>query len=281
MTGRVRQLFDRSIDRLRARLDVRAERQYFESPLCAVPLAPPDEYRRRWEAAKARIYPSVDRYEQDCGAAIDPTWFHELALLTQTTIKRSELCYVHGRLLYSSLRRYLRSHPHDQVNILETGTARGFSALCMAKALDDAGAAGKIISCDVLPHDAPILWNCLRDAEGARTRADLLRGYAALLERYLIFQRGDTRRELAKLSVPRIHVAFLDSVHEYDHVMAEFEAIRGRQLAGDILFFDDYDIKAYPGVVRAADEICRTHGFAARLVDAGAHRQYLIAEKLS
>jgi predicted O-methyltransferase YrrM len=277
---RAGRLLDRGLEALRARLEEKAARDQARAPLCEAPLAPPEEYRRRWTEARSRPFPVIDGYEQACGAAIDSEWFHQLALLTQVPIKQSEICYQHGRLLYAALTQYIRRRRRHHLTVVETGTARGFSALCMAKAMDDAGATGKIVSFDVLPHDVEILWNCIRDAEGPRTRADLLRDYKDLMERYLVFHRGDTRQELAKVIFPRVHFAFLDSVHEYDHVMAEFSAIRGRQAAGDILFFDDYTPDAYPGVVKAADEICRTHAYAGQVVTANPQRRYLIAEKL-
>lgn len=280
MKGPIGRIVDRSLDGLRAKLEENAARGYATAPLCAAPLASADEYRRRWVEARSRAFPVVDAYEASSGAAIDAEWFHQLALLTQVTIKESEICYQHGRLLYAALARYIRERARQHLTIVETGTARGFSALVMAKALDDSGATGKILTFDVLPHDAEILWNCLRDADGPRTRADLLRDYDDLVERYLIFHRGDTRQELAKVSLPRVHFAFLDSVHQYDHVMAEFASLRGRQAAGDILFFDDYTPGAYPGVVKAADEICREHGYSGNVVTASAQRRYLIAEKL-
>lgn len=277
--GRLRAALDRGADLLRARLEQRLEQRYTDAPLCRVPMAPPAEYRRIWIEAQRQSYPVVNQYEERCQAAIDPIWFHELALLTQVPIKASEICYQHGRLLYSTLAQYVRARSRDHLTIVESGTARGFSGLCMAKALADSGASGKIVSFDVLPHEVPILWNCVRDADGPRTRAELLHDYADLLERYLVFHRGDTRMELAKMAFPRIHFAFLDSVHTYDHVMTEFGSIRGRQASGDILFFDDYTPEAYPGVVRAADEICREHGYAGTVVTASPGRRYLIAEK--
>ena len=279
VTDRISRLVDRGLDRLRHGLEERTARKYDQSPLCHAPLAEPAEYRRLWEDAQRQSYPAIDRYEAQCGAAIDPAWFHQLALLTQVVIKQSEICYQHGRLLYAALVSYARGRAHDHLTIVETGTARGFSALCLAKALDDTGATGKIVSFDVLPHDSRILWNCIRDAEGARTRAELLDDYRGLMERYTMFHQGDTRMALARMSVPRVHFAFLDSVHSYDHVMAEFSSIRDRQTAGDILFFDDYTPDAYPGVVKAADEICLAHGYARTIVSATERRRYLIAEK--
>lgn len=242
-------------------------------------MAPRSDYERLWMEARSRSYPAVDRYEDACGAAIDRDWFHQLALLTQVAIKRSEICYQHGRLLYATLAQYARTRAHDHLTIVETGTARGFSALCMAKAMEDVGATGKIVSFDVLPHDAPIFWNCISDADGPRTRAELLRDYGTLLERYVIFHRGDTKDELAKIHMARVHFAFLDSVHEYDHVMAEFASIRDCQRPGDVLFFDDYTPDAYPGVVKAADEICGSHGYSRRVIAANEQRRYLIGEK--
>lgn len=259
------------------RLERVSRRKAMKAPLCAVPLGAAADYLRLWDQAKAEAFPAVDECERACGAAIDPEWFHRLALLTQVVIKDSALCYQHGRVLYSILRRYLREQTADQLNIVETGTARGFSALCFSRALEDAGATGKIATFDVLPHDVSIYWNCLRDPEGPRTRAELLAEYGGLVEKYLIFHRGDTRRALLQVTFPRIHVAFLDSVHTYDHVMAECNAIVPCQRRGDLLIFDDY--RAYAGVTRAADEVCVRHGYKGAVIVARPERAYLVAER--
>jgi hypothetical protein len=272
-------MVDRTVDFCLERLDAWANRRHSRAPLCEAPLASEAEYVRRWQLVRAEDYPEIDDYERACGAAIDPEWFHRLGLLTQVTVKRSATCYAHGRLLYATLVRYARERCRDDVNVVETGTARGFSALCLARALADAGASGKIVTFDVLPHDTPMYWNSVVDATGPRTRSELLADYTCLIDRYVLFHRGDTRLELRKLAFPRVHFAFLDSVHTYDHVVTEFTSIRGRQRAGDILFFDDYNAEAYPGVVKAADEICRTHAYTATIVSASRQRRYLIAEK--
>ena len=166
MTGRLRRLVERGVDRLEATLERAIQRRFERAPLCAAPLAPASEYVRRWQDARAQAFPVVDEFEVRCGAAIDAEWFHQLALVTQVPIKSSAICYQHGRLLYAALTRYVRTRKPEHVTIVETGTARGFSSLCMAKALADAGASGTIATFDVLPHDVRILWNCLRDEEG-------------------------------------------------------------------------------------------------------------------
>jgi predicted O-methyltransferase YrrM len=279
MFGRLLVASDRAIAFALHRLERLSERKYDRAPLCGTPLALPAEYLALWHRAKAEAHPQVDAWEAACGAAINPEWFHALALLTQVTKKGSDICYQHGRLLYATLVRYARNRVGQHLNVVETGTARGFSAVCMAKALADSGASGKIATFDVLPHDVPIYWNCIRDADGRRTRADLLDAYGELLDNYVVFHRGDSRRALRSIAFPRVHFAFFDSVHSYDHVMAEFDSIRTRQRPGDLLFFDDYSSDAYPGVVRAADEICRRHDYGSAPITAGGHRGYLVAEK--
>lgn len=279
MITRLRRWASLGADVASARLDEWERQRYSRAPLCDAVLAPPEEYRRLWLEARAQSYPEVDAYERALGSAIDPEWFHQLALRTQVAIKRSAICYQHGRLLYAALSHYVRTRVPSHLTIVETGTARGFSALCMAKALYDSGASGRIVSFDVLAHDAPILWNNIRDVEGPMTRAELLREYTELIERHVMFVRGDTRREMARLVVPRVHFASLDSVHTYDHVMAEFAELRDRQTAGDVLFFDDYTPAKYPGVVKAVDEICLSYGYLPTVVTANAQRRYVIAEK--
>ncbi|HET7435635.1 MAG TPA: class I SAM-dependent methyltransferase, partial [Thermoanaerobaculia bacterium] len=127
--------------------------------------------------------------------------------------------------------------------------------------------------------EVPTYWNCIADFEGKQTRAQLLKGYSDLVERYIVFHSGDTKLELPKVSIPRVHFAFFDAVHTYEYVMFEFEAIRHKQLAGDIIVFDDYNKVAFPGVVQAVDEIAAKHGYTKRVITPPSNRSYVVARK--
>lgn len=271
-------MLDRLARRILPTLDRIAYQPFFRDPLAAAPQASREEYLRLWNEARTKGSAAIDAYESESGAAIDREWLDRLALLTQIVIKRSELTYQHGRLLYATVSALARRH--DTLNIIETGTARGFSALCMAKALSDAGKAGKILTFDILPHDVPMYWNCIADHERGRlSRRQLLADYAPLLERYVVFHQGDTRLELPKVSVPRVHLAFLDGVHTYEYVTAEVESFRDKQQPGGVIFFDDYTPGHFDGVVKATDEVCARHGYEKRIVHAGDDRAYVIATK--
>ena len=257
-----------------------ADFRWFNNPLTSKVIAGKEKYQEIWEKAKAKKYNLIDDFEKQAGFKIDENWYQELALHTQVVVKKSDIVYVHGRLLYASLRNYLEKKKADNINILETGTARGFSVLCLAKALKDADVCGKIITFDVLPHNHKMYWNCIDDNEGKKTRAELLKPYSGLTEKYIIFHQGNTKTELPKLQTDRIHFAFLDSAHDYYYLMSEFQNLKDKQQKGDMRFFDDYTPKMFPGVVKAVDEICEKHNYSKQIITVSDTRAYVIAEKL-
>lgn len=172
------------------------------------------------ERGKKRLYPIIDAIEDRLGYKIDIEWFHELGLLTQI-YKPRPAGYPRGRLIYSVLTNYLQKSKAGNVTIVETGTARGFAALCMSKALNDAGVYGKIITYDVLPNETEIYWNCIADVGRKHSRKTLLRDYEELLSN-IIFVQGDTTLSMRKCSFDRVHFAFLDAMHTYEYVMSNF-----------------------------------------------------------
>lgn len=185
-----------------------------------------DDYLARHEEARAELFPSIDAIERSLGFALDRDWMEELALHTQVVIKKSRLNYQHGRILYTYLRQYCSRCGRAPLVVLETGTARGFSALCMARALDDAGIAGFVVTVDQLPHNRAFLWNCIDDHDGPKTRQELLTNYQELLRR-IMFVEGPTPQFLPRLGLGRVNFAFLDAAHTHDAVMSEYLDFRG------------------------------------------------------
>lgn len=243
------------------------------------PLAGRDVYLRLHAEAKAAADPEIDAIERDCGFAVDRDWLDELALHTQIVIKTSRLNYQHGRVLYALFRRYLAGlAAGESATVMETGTARGFSTLCLARALADAGRDGRIVTIDILPHDVPMLWNCIDDHDGPRTRRELLAAYRTLLAR-ILFVTGDTRELVGRIKVDRVHFAFLDASHTLEDVTAEFTAVAARQRAGDMVVFDDVTPMTFPGVVAAVEAIARRGDYDVRRVQAGADRGYAVATR--
>ena len=152
----------------------------------------------------------------------------------------------------------------------------------MAKALYDSGFEGSICTIDVLPHYKKMYWNCAADhAEGKQTRHNLLSSWNNLSERYIIYIQGYTKHILPKIALSRINFAFLDGAHTYDDVMFEFNTVSKQQKKGDIIVFDDYNEKSFPGIVKAVNLIASGMGYEIKIVhNQKTQRDYAIAKKM-
>lgn len=196
----------------------------------------------------------------------------ELALVTQICYKHngSNMLYLHGFVLYSALDNYIKNNKNiDFFNIIETGTARGFSALCMAKALYDNNVNGKVYTIDILPHNEKKYWNCILDIDGKHTRKELLQEWDFLIDKYIVFKTGDSKIILPELisNLDRVHFSFLDAHHDYDYLTFELNKVLQKQSKNDIIICDDYTFyydnkMQYPGIQKAIDEFSnRNHYF--------------------
>ncbi|OCW82004.1 hypothetical protein AKH20_03925 [Pelagibacteraceae bacterium GOM-A3] len=260
--------------------------KYFNQPISNSPLSNLENYYKLAKEAEINTYSieDVDLLEKENGFSIDKNWLNSLAFQTQIVVKKSELNYAHGRVLYSVLRNYLSnlSQENKTINIVETGTARGFSSICMAKALSDSEFEGSICTLDVLPHFKKMFWNCAADhTKGDQNRHDLLNDWAHLTERYIIFIQGFTKHILPKIGLSRINFAFLDGAHSYKDVMFEFNTISKRQKNGDIIVFDDCNKKHFPGIVKAVNDIEKKMNYSVKLIrNKNTLRDYAVAKKL-
>lgn len=263
---------------------------WHDFPFGKSPRADEKTYKALWEEAKSIEYPEIDEFEKQSGFEVEKDWYHNLALHTQICVKDSNLVYQHGRVLYSALRTYisaLKKQWQDQnipagqqmLTIVETGTARGFSSVVMAKAMSDEQAAGKIITFDLLPHNTKMYWNCIDDNEGAKTRSELLSPWADLVDPYIIFMENDSRVGIRRTAFSRINFAFLDGAHTYDDVMLEFDMVQQRQQAGDVIVFDDYNPTLFPGIVKGVDAGCDKWGYTKQVLRSRDDRAYVIATK--
>ena len=111
-------------------------------------------YEALFEEIKEVKHEEIEKLEIRMKHSIEKKWLDALAFVTQIVKKKSELNYSHGRALYSVLSNYLEEKKNqnykDNFKILETGTARGFSAICMSKALIDKKVNGKVLTIDVI-----------------------------------------------------------------------------------------------------------------------------------
>lgn len=245
------------------------------------PLASKSTYLKIFEEASNFHDESISNLENKFGYKIEKIWIDELALHTQVTIKKSKINYQHGRALYATLRKYIAENKKNNsqiISIVETGTARGFSAICMSKAINDSNVEGKIYTIDLLPVNKPMYWNIIDDNEKKKTRAELLEKWPDELKN-ITFIEGKTQSVLKNLKIQRVNFAFLDAQHDFTSVMEEYEYIKNRQNKGDIIFFDDVTKLKFPGVVKALKEIEREGLYFTEFLGETRDRAYVLAKK--
>ena len=257
------------------------EKPFPKNPFGNKPLASQNVYLKLFRKKIKSKNKFLENIEKNNKFSINSDWFNDLALITQTCIKKSDLNFNHGRLLYSYLSKYISELEDNNLNltILETGTARGFSSLCMSKALIDRKAKGKIITIDCLPHNKKIFWNCISDLEGKKTREELLKKWKIELSN-IVFIQGWTTDTLNRLGIDRVNFAFLDAQHTKDSVLKEFHFIEKRQSKGDIIFFDDVTPSLFDGVCEAINEIKKNYYYEIEILDFDKNRGYALARRI-
>ena len=278
MTSRLRSLFIKFFGKILKIRKLDAVEQLPQFPFGSLPLATRDEYIALHKKACAKRSIEIDAYEKKTGFKINKKWIDELALHTQVVKKKSEVNYLHGHLLYSALcQRITNLAVGEKLTAFETGTARGFSTLCMAKALMDTATFGKIVTLDILPHDVAIFWNCIDDLEGAKTRRELLKPWDEYLN-FAIFLQLDASKDLQRVGLSRIHFAFIDASHDKDSVIKEFDFIQKRQQQGDMILFDDVSSK-FPEVQEALCFIRKNSNYEILTFDENDERGYALATR--
>ena len=243
------------------------------------PLETKDYYKNLYNEEISKKYIEIDELENKLGYKIDKDWINNLALDTQIVIKKNKINFQHGRILYAFLRHYIIKNNLTNVTILETGTSRGFSSVCMSKAINDSSIIGKIITFDILPHNKKMYWNAISDHNGKRSRSELLSKWSKELIN-IIFIEGWTNTQLNKTGILRINFAFLDGQHEYENVMQEYRYVLDRQEKGDIIIFDDVLEVQYSGVNQAVSEIKKNGLYKIDYIKSSNLRGYAIATKI-
>lgn len=156
----------------------------------------------------------------------------------------------HGLLLYGLVRK------HRPQKIVDIGTARGFSAMCMTKALVDTGEAdGSVFTIDVIPSDRPYEWHSpgrQPDSDPAAgkwlTREQLLQPFDKTLKQKVISLTGNSSEILSagNWKDGNLDFVFIDGDHTYQAVKEDFDNVSRWLNPGGIIVFDDF----HPGCVK-------------------------------
>jgi predicted O-methyltransferase YrrM len=172
-----------------------------------------------------------------------------------------------GPMLYSLVRRL------KPRLILELGTGRGYGAFCMAKALEDGGIDGKLITVDRTPADMAYDWLYVNsDHENVVENISLndfwMKNLPASLNERIEFRCGDTASVHAMLSDREqdVDLVFIDSDHTYNGVALDFYSTHSIATMNAVFVFDDYsDARGY-GIRRLINQELSEH-YSVKIID--------------
>jgi hypothetical protein len=200
----------------------------------------------------------------------DSNFIDDCALSLQICVKKSKPMYLHGYVITSALHKYIEMNPNISIQIFETGTARGFSSVCMAKIMDMHNCEGNIITLDYSPLHKKSKWNCIHDFEpdGLKSRLEIVDlKFKNLREKYIHMKECDSRVYVKEDpdNIKRINFAFLDGVHYYVMLKDELLFVEKRQIIGDVIIIDDYTKSQYPEIVKAVDEFIESEKYYCKI----------------
>ena len=161
----------------------------------------------------------------------------------------------HGLLLYKL--GCLCAERGSPFVALDVGTARGFSAMSLARAVLDAGVEGRVYTIDVFPHDESREWHIAKQLD------DELEG-APPMSRLQIWQRwfaeesavvspiaGRSLEVLKTWPHGPIDLAFIDGSHAYEDVSGELELLDPLMAEHCAIVLDDYHLGVVAARVRS------------------------------
>lgn len=183
-------------------------------------------------------YAMVDLLETQTGYCLEPERYLPAARVLACPVKVNPPNWQHGRVLYALTRQYLEGCT-GPVELLDIGTAKGYSALCLLWALQDSQCHGRVTSVDVMDPHGTERRNTVAECDGPKTLAEILQPWPEAQK--IDFLKSTGQKWLTE-NTQRIHVAFVDGKHSYDAVSWEAALLSERQQAGDLAIFDDVQI---------------------------------------
>ena len=160
----------------------------------------------------------------------------------------------HGLLLYKLVRGL---GPARLPVILDIGTARGFSAITMARALLDANLDGMVYSIDVVDHNSQRVWHSGKNDSGEAlaglsiSRLEVWDRWFAEEARCVTPLHGQSHEILENWSIGSIDIAFIDGEHTYNAVKRDLSLLEGLMTPTGVIVLDDYHIGVSMGALRS------------------------------
>ena len=152
----------------------------------------------------------------------------------------------HGLLLYKLLTSKQSNCSRHPILSLDVGTARGFSAITMARAILDANIQGRIYTIDIIDQHEPRDWHVAKQQRdeplaGVQiARSNIWRQWYEEEAKVISPITGRSSEVLKSWNHGDIAFAFIDGDHRYHVVKADLEMLDTLMAEGGQIVLDDY-----------------------------------------
>ena len=152
----------------------------------------------------------------------------------------------HGLLLYKLLISKHSNCSGHPILSLDVGTARGFSAITMARAMLDANIQGRIFTIDIIDQHEPRNWHVAKQQNdeplaGVQiARSKIWRQWYEDEAKVISPITGRSSEVLESWNHGDIAFAFIDGDHRYHAVKADLELLDALMAEGGQIVLDDY-----------------------------------------
>jgi predicted O-methyltransferase YrrM len=236
------------------------------------------EYEKIYIKEVGNTYPEIDKYEAGQVNKIETERLVKAAWYLANPLKKNPPCWQHGRLIYSTLSSYIAAnYSMDGIECVDIGTAKGFSALMMQYAINDAAfdAKAQVHSTDVIPPYHRVRRNSVIEV-GRENNYPVLAEYLEPFPEskaidFYDLSGADLLNLLSSSGIERINFAFVDGKHNHSSVLTESASIHSMSQPGDIIIWDDVQI---PEVARAVRDM--KNRYHQEYIGARAERRYCI-----
>lgn len=224
------------------------------------------DYDDAFRTEREREYPEVDALCARLGYDMNREQLEDLAQVLACPVKARPPCWQHGRVVYAVVRSWMSEQQDLDIvdHLVDVGTAKGFSLMCMALAAQDEGRGqtAKIYSVDVVDPTDRVPRNSVRDLEDPPPSVQELitpyvRRYSVPPDCAVLVGGGAGSADFFRdARGTRFGVVFVDGKHSYEAASADFAAAAAMQRSGDCVVLDDIQL---PGVARVADRAAKLY----------------------
>lgn len=183
----------------------------------------------------------------------------------------------HGIILYTLLDDYLKKN-NNNFEILEIGSARGYTSLCMSQAIINNNNNSKILSLDVIGNDSKFFQKTYIGNKRV-SRFDILKNFSSELLKNIIFIKADTYSDLEKITFHNLKFVFIDGEHNFKYLSKELEYCDRFLLKDGLIVVDDYNEKEFNEVIKCVNFFAKNFNYDLKIIKYGKLSNFAILKR--